>query len=78
MRTLDIGKLRQEREQLTKRIEQLDRLLAAVDAFDGTAPKKAAGRPKGRGHMSPEGRRRIQLAQKARWAKFKAAQKSKG
>jgi hypothetical protein len=38
MRTLDIGKLGQEREQLTKRIEQLDTLLAAVDAFDGAAP----------------------------------------
>jgi hypothetical protein len=75
MRTLDIGKLRQEREQLTKRIEQLDTLLAAVDTFDGTAPKKA-GRPKGRGHMSPEGRRRIQFAQKARWAKVRAAKKA--
>ena len=31
MRTLDIGKLGQEREQLTKRIEQLDTLLAAVE-----------------------------------------------
>ena len=43
MRTLDIGKLRQEREQLTKRIEQLDTLLAAEEAFKGTAPKKAGG-----------------------------------
>jgi hypothetical protein len=75
MRTLDIGKLRQERQQLTKRIEQLDTLLAAVAALDGTAPKKA-GRPKGRGQISPEGRRRIQLAQKARWAKVRAAKKA--
>jgi len=78
VKTINVLELRQERAQLTKRIEQLDTLLAAVDAFDGTAPKKAAGRPRGRGHMSPEGRRRIQLAQKARWAKFKAAQKGKG
>jgi hypothetical protein len=75
MRTLDIGKLRQEREQLTKRIEQLDTLLAAVDAFDGTAPKKAAGRPKGRGHMSAAGRAAIVKAQKERWKRFKAQQK---
>ena len=78
MRTLNIDGLRQERAQLTKRLETIDQLLGLVDALDGVAPKKAAGRPKGRGHMSAAGRRRIQLAQKARWAKFKAAQKTKG
>jgi hypothetical protein len=76
VKTINVLELRQEREQLTKRIEQLDTLLAAVDAFDGTATKKAAGRPKGRGHMSAAGRRRIQLAQKARWAKVRAAKKA--
>jgi hypothetical protein len=73
MRTLDIGKLRQEREQLTKRIEQLDRLLTAVDAFDGTAPKKA-GRPRGRGRMSAAGRPLSKLRRKG-WKRFKAQQK---
>ena len=75
MRTLDIGKLRQEREQLTKRIEQLDTLLAAVDALDGVTPKKA-GRPKGKGKISPEGRAAIVRAQKARWAKVRVANKA--
>jgi hypothetical protein len=74
MRTLDIGKLRQEREQLTKRIQQLDVLLDAVAAFDGTAPKKA-GRPKGKGGMSAAGRAAIVKAQKERWKRFKAQQK---
>ncbi len=58
MRTLDIGKLRQEREQLTKRIQQINVLLDAVAAFDGTAPKKA-GRPKGKGGISAAGRAAI-------------------
>jgi len=77
MRTLDIGKLRQEREQLTKRLETLNQLLGLVDSLDGVTPKKA-GRPKGRGQMSAAGRERIRAAQKARWRKFKAEQKAKG
>ena len=77
MRTLDIDQLRREREQLTKRIQQLDVLLAAVAAFDGTAPKKA-GRPRGKGRMSAAGRAAIVRAQKERWKRFKAAQKDKG
>jgi hypothetical protein len=75
MRTLDIGKLRQEREQLTKRIQKLDVLLDAVAAFDGSGPKKA-GRPKGTRGISAAGRERIRQAQKARWAKVKAAKKT--
>jgi hypothetical protein len=78
VKTINVLELRQEREQLTKRIEQLDRLLAAVDAFDGTGPKKAAGRPRGRGKMSAEGRAAIVRAQRLRWQKFKEQQKKKG
>jgi len=77
VKTINVLELRKERAQLTKRIEQLDTLLKAVDAFDGTAPKKAAGRPKGRGKISAAGRAAIVRAQKARWAKFKAVQKGK-
>ena len=56
MRTLDIGKLRQEREQLTKRIQQFDVLLDAVAAFDGTGPKKART-PKGKAESQPQAER---------------------
>jgi len=77
VKTINVVELRQERERLSKRIEQLDTLLAAVDAFDGTAPKRA-GRPKGGGGMSAAGRAAIVRAQRLRWAKFKAAQKAKG
>jgi hypothetical protein len=75
MRTLDIGKLRQEREDLTKRLETINQLLGLVDSLNGVSPKKA-GRPRGKGRMSAAGRRRIQLAQKARWAKVRAAKKA--
>jgi hypothetical protein len=75
VKTINILELRQERERLSKRIEQLDTLLAAVDAFDGTASKKA-GRPRGKGKMSAEGRERIREAQKKRWAKVRAAKKT--
>ena len=66
------------REQLTKRIQQIDILLDAVAAFDGTAPKKARG-PRGKGRMSAAGRAAIVRAQKARWAKVtrKAAKPTK-
>ena len=74
MRTLDISQLRQERGRLAKRIQQIDVLLDAVAAFDGTAPKKA-GRPKGKGGMSAAGRAAIVKAQKERWKRFKAQQK---
>jgi hypothetical protein len=53
----------------------LDVLLDAVAAFDGTAPKKA-GRPKGKGGISAAGRAAIVRAQKARWAKVRAAKKT--
>lgn len=76
MQTLNIAELRQEREQLTKRIRQLDVLLDAVAAFDGTGGRKKPGRPKGKSHMSAAGRVAIARAQKKRWAKVRAAEKA--
>ncbi len=75
MRTLDIGKLRPEREQLTNRIQRIDMLLNAVAAFDGVGCKKP-GRPKGTRGISAAGRARIAAAQRARWAKVKAAKRT--
>ena len=53
-----------------------------TDIFGGTAetpaistsPPRGRGRPPGKGGMSVEGRARIASAQKARWAKFRAAE----
>jgi hypothetical protein len=75
MQTLNIADLRKEREALTRRVAALDKLLDAVDSFDGTGGKKL-GRPKGKSGMSAAGRAAIARAQKKRWAKVKAAKKA--
>ena len=75
MQILNIAELRKEREALTNRVAALDKLLDAVDSFDGTGGKKP-GRPKGKGGMSAKGRAAIARAQKKRWAKVKAAKKA--
>ena len=57
---------------LKEKIAALEKQLAAI--FNASAP--AAAKPaKRKGKMSAAGRARIAAAQKARWAKFKAAKK---
>lgn len=73
-----VQQLRQERDQAQKRIEQLDGALKALTGLD------AAGRSGGsvtsggkRRTMSAAARKRIAAAQRARWAKWKAAHRAK-
>jgi hypothetical protein len=68
-----IQQLKKERERLE---DQLHRVTAAITAFgrvymNGTGSKAVGGGK--RRTMSAAGRRRISLAQKARWAKAKTA-----
>jgi hypothetical protein len=49
------------------------RLDAAINALEGVSSNGAG--PRKRGTMSLAGRRRIAAAQRARWAKFKKANK---
>jgi hypothetical protein len=68
-----IQQLKKERVRLE---DQLHRVTAALTAFgrvymNGTGTKAVAGRRKGA--MSAAARKKISLAQKARWAKQKAA-----
>jgi hypothetical protein len=70
-----IQHLKKERERLE---DQLHRVTAAITAFGrvylhGAGAKAAAGRKKGT--MSAAARRKISLAQKARWVKQKATPK---
>jgi hypothetical protein len=58
--------LKQERDRLTKQVEGISAALAAF----GAAYTNGAGT---RGKMSAAGRARIAAAQRARWAKHKAA-----
>jgi hypothetical protein len=72
-----ISQLQLERTRLEK---ELHRVSAALTAFgkvylQGSKPKSA---PVGRKHkISAEGRKRIAAAQRARWAKARAAKKKK-
>lgn len=74
-----VAQLRQQRAEARKKVEQLDQALAALGSIDGL---RSGGRnsrnvgKKGR-TMSAAARRRIAAAQRARWAKWKAAQKKK-
>jgi hypothetical protein len=79
--TIVIQQLRKERDQAQKRVEQLDQALEALTSVGGLrASSGRRGRVNGSATgrtMSPAARRRIAAAQRARWAKWKAAQKGK-
>jgi hypothetical protein len=65
--------LRNERNQKTSDLQQLDTAISAVQLLTRTganSPKRAVGaKPR---NISAAARRRIAAAQKARWAKFRA------
>lgn len=76
-----VEQLRKERDQAQKRIEQLDQ---ALKALTGVGGMKATNGRRGRVSvsakrrtMSAAARKRIAAAQRARWAKWKAAQRGK-
>jgi hypothetical protein len=74
-----VAQLQKQRDEAQRQVEQLDWALAALGSVDGLrsrvrSPQKVGG--KGR-TMSAAARRRIAAAQRARWAKWKAAQKKK-
>jgi hypothetical protein len=74
-----VSQLRKQRDEAQRQVEQLDQALAALGSVDGSrlrgrSPQKF--KRKGR-TMSAAARRRIAAAQRARWAKWKAAQKKK-
>ena len=73
--------LRKERDQAQRRIEQLNAALKAltgVGGVGGTHERRSRAQASGkRKTMSPAARKRIAAAQRARWAKWKAAQRAK-
>jgi hypothetical protein len=77
-----VRQLKQERDQAQRRIEQLDEALKALSGIGilrGRVGRVAlANAPGGkRRTMSAAARKRIAAAQRARWAKWKAAKRSK-
>jgi len=77
-----VQQLRNERDQAQRRIEQLDgalKALAGLSGVRGTTVGRGRGkRPsETRRTMSAAARKRVASAQRARWAKWKAAQRRK-
>ena len=74
-----VAQLRQQRDQAQKQVEQLNEALAALSSLDGSGARSRISRRSGikRRTMSAEARKRIAAAQRARWAKWKAAHKKK-
>lgn len=77
--TKAVWQLKKEREQTRQRLEQLDTALKALSGVGGMNRTSVRGRTiaRKRRPMSAAARKRIAAAQRARWAKWKAAQKKK-
>ena len=73
-----VSQLREQREEAQKTVEQLDLALAALGGVDGLRSSGRGSQKIRKGRtMSAAARKRIAAAQRARWAKWKAAQKKK-
>jgi hypothetical protein len=74
-----VVQLRKQRAEAEKQVEQLDQALAALGSIDGLRSRGRNSRNVGRKGptMSAAARKRIAAAQRARWARWKAAQKKK-
>jgi hypothetical protein len=77
-----VQQLQKERDQARRRVEQLDEALKALGSLGGLRGgvgrvRRAQTVGKKRRTMSAAARKRIAAAQRARWAKWKAARRSK-
>lgn len=77
-----VQQLKQERDQAQRRIDQLDEALTALAGLGvvhgrGARVGRAQMPGRKRRTMSVAGRKRIAAAQRARWAKWKAAKRNK-
>ena len=71
--------LRKERDEVQQRVERLDQALTALGSLDGlrTRARRLLTSGRKRRTMSAAARERIAAAQRARWAKWKAARRRK-
>jgi len=77
-----VQQLKKERDQAQRKTEQLDQALKALSGLGGLRGNvRTVGRTQRSGAkrrtMSVASRKRIAAAQRARWAKWKAAQRNK-
>lgn len=71
-----ISQLRTERTHLTQQLAQVDAALSALGSLSGNSARVTRSAPTTKRVMSEEARRKISLAQKARWAKAGTATKA--
>jgi hypothetical protein len=62
-----LQQLREERKQSQLHVERLDQAISVIESLNGSGTSRKANQP--RRTLSASARRRISLAQKARWAK---------
>ncbi len=77
-----VQQLQRERDQARRRVEQLDEALKALGSLDGLRGRvgrvrRAQTLGRKRRTMPAAARKRIAAAQRARWAKWKAARRNK-
>ena len=71
-----VGQLKKERDRVQQQLSGLNAALAAfAGVYSNSGGKSAPGPKRKRRQMSAKGRAAIRRAQKARWAKVRAAAK---
>ncbi|MDP9162192.1 MAG: hypothetical protein M3O09_18455 [Acidobacteriota bacterium] len=69
-----VVELRSERTNLTNQLRHVDAALSVLGKLDGKLEVSSVnGWPRTSGHLSVAARRKISIAQKARWAKLRGA-----
>jgi len=66
-----VAELKRERDRLSLAITALEGLSPRATATKRAVPHRAAGSKKKRGHLTPEGRKRLSESMKKRWAEKK-------
>lgn len=79
MNTLDqvLAELNAESNRLESQLKQVRSAMVALQGISSDGSRTSASRTLKRRTMSTSARRRIAAAQKARWAKWKAARRKK-
>lgn len=74
-----VRQLKMERDQAQRKLDQLNAALKVLGSLSGVSRRLGGGQTerKKRRPMSAAARKRIAAAQRARWAKWKAARRSK-
>ncbi|MGC1649848.1 MAG: hypothetical protein WA741_28820 [Candidatus Sulfotelmatobacter sp.] len=70
-----VKQLEQERSRLAGQVKKLDQAISVLHKLGGSSPSGARKSGRKRRPMSAAARRKIAAAQRARWAKWKAAKK---